>query len=452
MTRVRILLPLLGCVLLGCTLLALFAPGGLLRRDEPPPTPPQRSAYSPDAYIDLAQAHLRRYPGDRRTWADLGSAYLDLARRTGDSALYDKAQGAFQRSLPHIDGLIGMGALANARHDFFAGLRWGSRARQAAPYRWSLYAVLTDAYVELGQYAAAGRTLRHMLAGRPDLVSFTRAGHLFSLRGDVPRAREALERARAIASEPADYAFCSWSLGELAWSSGDPRGALTAYDQALAADPSHRPSLAGRARALAALGQGAAALRDYAAAGAAYVVEYGELREHLGDRVGARQSYALFLAQVKLQAAHGVTDSLAVGRFEADHGSPAVAVRQLRAEWGRRKSVDVADALGWALHQAGDHASAARYAAYADRLGGRNALFAYHRGEIYLALGRRGTASAQLKRALSINPYFSFDGAAKARAALGGSAARQAALGGSAVRRAALGGSAVRQAALGGDV
>jgi tetratricopeptide (TPR) repeat protein len=245
MRRVRKALPLLGCVLLGCALLAWFAPGAWLRRDEPPPTPPRRTAYEPAAFIDQAQDHLRRHPGDTRTWADLGGAYLEQARRTGDPAFYGKAQGALQRSLPHIDAVIGMGALANARHDFALALRWGTRARRAAPYRWPLYAVLTDAYVELGQYVKADRVLRHLLDGRPDLVSFTRAAHLFQLRGQSARAREALERAREIASDPADYAFCVWQLGELAWSDGDPRAALAhtpPLSQALSpARPAPRP-------------------------------------------------------------------------------------------------------------------------------------------------------------------------------------------------------------------
>lgn len=422
MTRIRRLLPLLACALLGGALLALFAPGGLLRGNEPPPRPAGRS---PEAYIDLAQEHLRRHPDDAATWASLGHAYLEQARGSGDTAYHGKAQGAFERSLRlspgDIDAVIGMGALANARHDFAGGLRWGSRARAAAPYRWPLYGVLTDAYLELGDYERAEASLRRMLDGRPDLASFTRVAHVEHLRGHDDRARLALERAREIAANSVEYAFCLWQLGELAWSSGDAQGAVAAYDQALAASPQHAPSLAGRGRALAALGRTAEALRDYAAAVArapSYVVEYGELLEHLGDRAGAGRQYAVFAAQEKLLAARGVGDDLAVGRFEADHGDPAVAVRRLRAEWKRRQSVEVADALGWALHRAGRHAEAATYAERAARLGGRNALFAYHRGEIERALGHRDAAHAYLTEALSINPHFSPLGAARARAAL----------------------------------
>ncbi|NUP61656.1 MAG: hypothetical protein HOW71_05700, partial [Nonomuraea sp.] len=176
-----------------------------------------------------------------------------------------------------------------------------------------------------------------------------------------------------------------------------------------------------RARAQAALGRTPQALRDYAAAVArspSFVVEYGELLDHLGDHAGARRQYAVFAAQTRLLAAQGITEDLALGRFEADHGDPGAAVRHLRAEWGRRQSVEVADALAWALHRAGHDAEAARYAARAARLGGRDALFAYHRGEIERALGHAGTARTHLREALSVNPHFAPGGAARVRAAL----------------------------------
>ncbi|WP_406311837.1 tetratricopeptide repeat protein [Streptosporangium sp. NBC_01639] len=429
MSRVRRLLPLLGCVLLGCVLLTLYAPGGRLRRDEPPPVPAGWSPYDLAESIEAAQLRLRRHPDDAAVWASLGNMYLEQARRTTDPAYYQRAQGAFERSLrqptgdgePYIDATIGMGALANARHDFAGALRWAERARKAAPFRWALYGVLTDAHLELGHYEQAETTLRRMLDGHPDLASFTRAARLEHLHGRPGPARDLLHRACVISGDPAEYAFCEWQLGELAWNNGDPRTALTAYTQALAADPEHAPARAGKARAEAALGHTGQALRDYATAVArspSFVIEYGELLQHLGDGDGARRQYAVFTAQHKLLAANGDTDNLAMGTFEANHGDADTAVRHLRAEWKRRQSVEVADALGWALHQAGHHAEAAAYTARADALGGRNALFAYHRGEIEHALGHTAAARAHLTRAMSINPHFSPAGATRARALL----------------------------------
>ncbi|MFI0419167.1 tetratricopeptide repeat protein [Spongiactinospora sp. 9N601] len=429
MIHLRRSLPLLTCALLGCALLVLFAPGGVLRRGEPPAGQAGRSPYDLTGSIEAAQEYLRRRPGDAAAWASLGRFCLEQARRTSDIAYYGKAEGAFRRSLglptgdglPHIDAMIGMGALANARHDFAGAVSWGERARRAAPYRWAAYGVLTDAYLELGDYDRAEQALRHMLRGHPDLDSFTRAARLEALRGRTGAARRLLDRARAIAGEPAEYAFCLWQLGELAWSDGDPEGALAAYAEALAAEPGHAPSLAGKARAEAALGRTGEALRGYAAAVArapSYVVEYAELLEHLGRKAEARRQYAVFAAQHRLLAAEGAADDLALGRFHADHGNAEAAVRHLRAEWKRRASVEVADALAWALHRTGREAEAAGYAAHAARLGGHNATFSYHRGAIEHALGHTTAARDHLSRALSRNPYFSPAGAERARALL----------------------------------
>src|SRR4051794_23115079 len=43
--------------------------------------------------IDAAQVRLRTLPKDDQTWAQLGSAYVQQARVTGDPSYYPKAQG-----------------------------------------------------------------------------------------------------------------------------------------------------------------------------------------------------------------------------------------------------------------------------------------------------------------------------------------------------------------------
>ncbi|MEV8639234.1 tetratricopeptide repeat protein [Streptosporangium sp. NPDC051023] len=426
----RRFLPLFGCLAVGGALFALFGsdgPSGATRtlRDTGMETSRPTSA-PPDLadFITGAEAYLRGHPADARIWADLGGAHVEQARRTGDPAHYARARSAFERSLrlsPEVDAMIGMGALANARHEFGAARSWGLRARRAAPYRWSLYAVLTDAYTELGRYGKAERALQRMLDGRPDVASLSRAAHLLRLRGQTERARAVLQRTRSMASAPADLALCDFQLGELEWGEGRPREALRAYGQALTADPGHAPSFAGRARAEAALGWTGAAIRDYGAAVArdpGFAAELGELYEYLGQPARAAQQYAVFAAEHRLMRAKGVADDLEAGRFAADHGDPGSAVRRLSAEWRRRGSVEVADALGWALHRAGRDAEAAGYAARAERLGDRDALFAYHRGEIERALGHTTSARAHLTRALRINPYFSLQDAPRARQAL----------------------------------
>jgi tetratricopeptide (TPR) repeat protein len=382
------------------------------------------------AAIQQAQTRLRSVPDDETAWAGLGSAYVQQARITADPAYYPKAEGALRRSLAldptgNWAGLVGMGALLNARHDFRRALDQARRAEALNPWNGTVYGVEDDALTQLGDYAGADAALERMLRLQPGVAAFTRASYHFEERGRVDDARTALLKALAQAIDPVDAAFCRYYLGELAFNTGDPAAAMSQYRAGLVADPEYDPLLAGRAKAEAALGRTDEALRDYAAAidrvpQPQYVLEYAELLLSLGRRDDAQQQFSLLDSEQRLMAANGVTDDLMAAVVAADHGSPADAVRHARAEWGRRHSVLVADALAWALHRAGRDEEALRYAEQAGRLGWRNATFSYHAGMIELALGQRQNARRDLHRALSINPRFSVQQAPIARKALAG--------------------------------
>lgn len=138
------------------------------------------------------------------------------------------------------------------------------------------------------------------------------------------------------------------------------------------------------------------------------MLELGELYESLGLDAEAGDQYARFREALARDEDQGVDGALLRGRFEADHGDPAVAVGLLDAEWARsHRSAAVADALGWALHRSGDPSAALEYAARAVDTGGRSASYAYHLGVIQKELGRYGPARRNLAAALRTNPRFS---------------------------------------------
>src|SRR5439155_25833548 len=98
---------------------------------------------------------------------------------------------------------------------------------------------------------------------------------------------------------------------------------------------------------------------------------------------------------------------LELALFDADHGRPRDALAAARAEWHRRHSILVADALGWALHRVGRDGEALRYAWFAQRLGYRSAQISFHAGMIELGLRERVAARRDLEHAVAINPNFS---------------------------------------------
>jgi tetratricopeptide (TPR) repeat protein len=395
-----------------------------------PADPPADGAATDSLSVAIteAQKRLRTAGTDPVTWAQLGSAYVQQARITGDPTYYPKAEGALRRSLAldptdNWPAMTGLGALANARHDFAQALVWARKSAAVNGYDSAVYGVMDDALTQLGDYPAAAVAAQKMLDLQPGIPAFTRASYHFEERGQVGPARDALNRALAEATQRSDVAFCRYYLGELAFNTGDPRAALREYELGLAVDAGSDPLLAGRAKAEVALGRRGAALHDYATVIARvpqsqYVLENAELLLSLGRDAEAADQLALLNAEQKLLATNGVVDDLMAATVEADHGSATAAVRHAEAEWKRRKSVIVADALGWALHRAGRDREALGYAVRANRLGWRNAGFRYHLGMIELSLGRSADAHRDLTAALKINPYFSVLQAPVARRAL----------------------------------
>lgn len=391
-------LALLGGVALAATL--LFTAVAV---SAPPSEAPQPAAAMPSA--DL-RARLKRLPGDYRGWAQLGSSYVEQARRTGDPSYYTKADGALAtaaRLAPEDDTVLtGRAALAAARHDFAAAVRLAERAVAANPYGAGAYGVLADARTQLGDLKSAASAIDRMMALRPGLPAFARASYAAELRGDVTEARRYLHYALRDALTPDDLAYCRFYLGELALRSGALTTAASWYAKALRASPAFTPALAGQARVLALGGRLPESLTHYQTVIdrlplPQYLIEYGEVRL----KAGLTPDWTLLRAQRHLSASAGVRDDLIWAEFEADHGDPALAVRHARAEYARTPNPIAADALAWALHRSGRSREALPYARKATSTGWRNALFHHHRALIERALN---LPSSNL--ATRYNPHF----------------------------------------------
>ncbi|MFI8517255.1 tetratricopeptide repeat protein [Streptomyces sp. NPDC085481] len=423
-----------GAVLAATAL--LYGPELFGRTPPPAPGPAQRAANAANAGAQAAlpdlvaligdrEQWLKAHPGDDASWAVLGAAYTERGLRRGDAADFPRAESALKRSLAelpaargNVDAQLGMAALANARGDWKSAKEWGERVRKANPKRWSAYPVLIDAYNGLGDYKAAQKATETLADLHSGAAVSTRSAQLFRDHGWREDAGAAALDAVALAETGADKAAALARLGDLAWERGEPAEALNQYGTALRVVRDHGPSLAGRARALAALGRPQEAVQAWRAALERlplpeYLLEAGELYESLDLDGDAQALYE------RLRTGSWTRAEAVLGLLEADHGDPAQAVRRLRAEWDRgHRSVQVADALGWALHRSGESKEALEYAKRATDLGLRSALFAYHRGEIERALDDYGPARRHVSEALRTNPYFSPRLAPRAREAV----------------------------------
>ncbi|WP_030591794.1 tetratricopeptide repeat protein [Streptomyces globisporus] len=383
------------------------------------------------ALIGDRQKWVESHPKDAPSLATLGTAYVEWARRSADTAYYARAEQALKRSLEVQPGergngeaWLGLAALANARHDFLAAKRWGETVKKQQPKAWSVYPVLIDAYTGLGDQKAATAATEKFGELRKGVPALARTADLYRGNGwredALATAREAADRA----TQPAEKAEALHRLGELAWERGEPEEAVAQFDAALRTDAAQYASLAGRARALVALDRTDEALAAYQSAleklpRPQYALELGELYESLGLDGDARTQYAKLREMVAAAKKDGVDESLVLARFEADHGDPEAAVELLRVQWrGQHRSAAVADALGWALHRAGKSVEGLEYAQRAADTGVRNASYAYHLGVIQRELADFGPARRNLEQAVRTNPAFSPLAAPLAREAL----------------------------------
>ena len=218
--------------------------------------------------IENLQSRLRVLPTDWQAFASLGLAYVQQARVTADPSYYPKAQGVLERSLglernDNFAAMVGMAALAAARHDFAGALRWGEQAKAINPYNGNVYGVIGDAQVELGRYQDAFATFQKMVDTLPGVASYARVSYARELMGDVPGAIKAMEAARDIAGTPADSAWADYQLGELYFNQGNLDDAQASYARGVATDADYVPPFAGLAKVAWARGHLRKAIAGY---------------------------------------------------------------------------------------------------------------------------------------------------------------------------------------------
>lgn len=393
---------------------------------------PERAETSLDTRIQALQETLRGSASNLGPPStQLGLAYLQKARETGDPAYYPKAETLLQQALAtspdDVDALTGLGALALARHEFAAARDWGEQALTVNPYHAAALGVIADAEIELGLYDEAVATVQTMVDLRPDLGSYARVSYVRELMGDREGAVVAMQQAVTAGSGYAEnVAWAQVQLGNLLFDRGELDAANQAFSAALAANPNYATAIAGQGRVAAADGDLERAATLYAKAVQIIplpemLIAYGDVLNAAGKPDAAQDQFALVEAIQQMYAANGVDTDLELALFTADHGDPAQlpqAVAEARAGVEARPSIVAWDILAWTLYRSGDLDGAAEASANALELGTKSALLHFHAGMIAAARGENDAAIAHLESALQLNPHFSVRFASEARQTL----------------------------------
>ena len=134
-------------------------------------------------------------------------------------------------------------------HEFAAARETGLQAQELNPHNAQICGVLTDAFVELGEYDKAIAMADRMVAIRPDLRSYSRVAYLREIFGQVDGAIEALEMA-ITAGYPGDEetTWAMLTLADLSLEYGSPEKAASLYRQILLDRPNYPFAVAGLAK------------------------------------------------------------------------------------------------------------------------------------------------------------------------------------------------------------
>lgn len=360
----------------------------------------------------------------------LGEAFLARVRENGDPNHYARAEQAFikalERDANNTLAIQGMGQLALARHQFREALTWGERARALNPDDASVYGILGDAHLELGEYDAAFEQFQTMVNMRPDLASYARVSYARELVGDHDGAIANMQR--AVNAGAAHSEARSWALvqlGHLYFGGGKLEDARRAYQAALQDWNEYPYARAGLAQVYAAQGEYAQAIEIYTRLKATlplpeFVIALGEVYRASGDTANAQEQFALVAPMQQLYQANGVDTDAEMALFRADRRIDLAATLELaRRAYGKRPTIFVADTLAWAYYQVGDYKAAQEMMRQALRLNTENALMFFHAGMIYQAVGNNERAREFLERAVALNPRFSVRYAGEAEKVLG---------------------------------
>ena len=356
-------------------------------------------------------------PGDHVSWANLAVAYVEQARVTGLFSYYDKADEAAARSFSiepddNFTALAARAAIDAARHDFSGALASAQEALAINPRDLGALAIRVDALNELGSYDDQLRALRIADRRQPSTAIAARYSYAYELRGDLDRAGDILRRAAASGTR-ADQAYVLTLRADILRKQDGLRAAGRDLATRVAgrARPSARPRLLGPSADGARRSRGCRARpgrtsspsnpcpsTSPSSASSSNTSDGPRRPMPSSPSSGPRSRCSRPAAWTPTSRPHCSRPTT---------GRPEHALTQARAEWERRTSVHVADALAWALHRTGRDAEALPIARAATRLGSPEARFWIHRGTIESALGMTTEARPHLRRGLGTDPGMS---------------------------------------------
>jgi tetratricopeptide (TPR) repeat protein len=366
--------------------------------------------------IEAARAAIAKDPGNFEHHNALALAYARRARETADHVWYDRASASLgmslERSPDNFEARKLQCWVLLGQHRFAEALEAAKALRARSGDDATVYGLLTDAHVELGNYAEAEDAAQWMLnMGRSSVPGLTRAAYLRELFGDIEGSIEMMNQAagRLSPQETEDRAWVLTQIGHLYTVIGKTADADRVLDEALRLMPDYHYALAalGRLRTMEGRSEEAVTLFRKRYESAPHPENLFDLGEALHRAGRVRESKAAFVefehkALAESEAQDNANRELVA--YYADYAAkPREALRIATMEIGRRRDILTLDAWAWALHRSGRSREALPAIEKALAVGTVDARLLYHGAVIAKAAGRPKAARQYLQRSLEVN-------------------------------------------------
>ena len=376
--------------------------------------------------IVSAQHAIKKNPNRYQFHNRLAMAFTQRARETGNPEFYLRADEALGRSLQlaptNFDALKIQVWILLGKHEFAKALEAAGRLNKHVPDDVMVYGMLTDAYLELGNYEAAERAAQWMLDLHPgNIPGLARAAYLRELFGDMDGAVDLLVQAyqRSPHRETEQRAWFLTQIANIHLMQGKPNIADQLLQQALELFPNYHYALAALAktRTYQQKHEEAADLQRKHYKIAPHPENMYLLAKALERLENAPQATAAFKsfeeqARLEIEKADNANREL-IFYYADDAKKPDEALRIARLEIGRRQDVYTLDAYAWALNVNEKFDEARRQIETALKVGVRNVRFFYHAGAIAARQGDEKNAKRFFKLAIELNPYSEWADAAR---------------------------------------
>jgi tetratricopeptide (TPR) repeat protein len=376
--------------------------------------------------IAWAQAEIGKNPKRYQPHNQLAIALARRARETSDVNYYVQAEAALDKSFAlspgNLDGLKAQTWILLGKHEFAKAAALAKQLNERWPDDVLIYGFLTDANVELGNYADAEKAAQWMLDIRPGNVpGLTRAAYLRELFGDIDGSLELMEMAyqQTPQNELEDRAWILTQIAHLRSQTGRLSEAENLLQQALVLFPNYHYALGQLARVKTMQGRHSEAVdllsvryRNAAHAENAYTL--AEALERAGRTTEAQKLFAEFEATAQKEL--GLTDNAnrELIFYYVDHANrPVEALRIAELELARRHDAYTVDAYAWALSANGKNDEAQANIERALTVGLRDAQLLYHAGAIAARSGNVAAARNWLKESIDANPASEYSGPAR---------------------------------------